>query len=190
MSGISDHGRSMSPADFELSLRLPLLGVWVSNGLWEQGIGHVIVARRGSGGKVLFVDFLVDVYCLGIKDLSLACEKESRFKGFLSIMDEQLGRQVILPAHARKLLEGAVAYAESLGFPPPGDARKALRLLHDSDPATCETSFAYGKQGAPFYVSGPNDSAERRQQIVATLERSCGAGNFHFLVQKDDSAAS
>jgi len=73
----------MKSDEFELSLRLPMRGAWISDGLQEHGMANVVIARRGSGGKVLFANFLVDTHCLGIKDLILDCVKETHFLDML-----------------------------------------------------------------------------------------------------------
>ena len=40
--------------------------------------------------------------------------------------------------------------------------------------------LAFGKDGKPFYVSGPY---AQPQQIIQTLERSVGKGNYDYLIQ-------
>ncbi len=37
----------------------------------------------------------------------------------------------------------------------------------------------FGKDGKPFYISGPRDNADR---IIATLKEHVGNGNFHYLL--------
>ncbi len=141
----------MKSDEFELSLRLPMRGAWISDGLQEHGMANVVVARRGSGGKVLFANFLVDTHCLGIKDLILDCVKETHFLDMLDHVGERLGVQPIPPAHAAKLLQGAVSYAEGIGFPPTAKATKALRLLHDVDAAACPLNYTFGCEGMPTF---------------------------------------
>ena len=46
-----------------------------------------------------------------------------------------------------------------------------------------EVSIEFGHDGKPYFISGPHDSPSRCQQIIKTLERSCGQGNYHFLAQ-------
>ncbi len=176
----------MSPYDFDLSLNLPFLGAYCGHHIWLHGIGHVIIARRGPQGKVVFADFLLDVHCLGIKDFFVTCANPASFERFLKESAAQVNTRACDPARARKLLEEGVAYAKSLGFPPVVEALKAMRLLHDVDPTRCSESFTFGMEGKPYYVSGPNDSIERRQEILATLERTCGSGNYNFTVHAGD----
>lgn len=41
---------------------------YVTERMKEMGEGHVIVTRRHKGGKVSAAFFLVDIWCLGVKD--------------------------------------------------------------------------------------------------------------------------
>src|SRR4029077_20110405 len=86
------------------------------------------------------------------------------------------------PACARKLVEGAVAYAHELGFAPHPDYQTAKVIFGDIDSSQCEEEFEYGKDGKPFFFAGPNDSPARCRQILDTLARTRGQGNFHFTM--------
>ena len=46
----------------------------------------------------------------------------------------------------------------------------------------CWTRYRYGKDKMPHYIKGSNESAAEDNKIVATLNQSCGAGNFHFML--------
>ena len=43
-----------------------------------------------------------------------------------------------------------------------------------------ETSrITFGRDGVPFYVSGPYDNP---RSVVRTLDRTCGEGNYHYVL--------
>jgi hypothetical protein len=77
---------------------------------------------------------------------------------------------------ARELVWGAVAYARDLGFEPHADFEQAAGQLGAWEPTG---AVRFGREGMPYFVSGVRDNAMR---ILATLERSVGEGNFHYLV--------
>ncbi|MEL7227989.1 MAG: DNA-binding response regulator, partial [Cyanobacteria bacterium J06576_12] len=58
------------------------------------------------------------------------------------------------------------------------DFQKAKEIL--GSPLDKLPQLAFGKDGKPFYVSGPYDQP---QQIIQTLERSVGKGNYDYLIQ-------
>jgi len=48
--------------------------------------------------------------------------------------------------------------------------------------ADCSTHFEYGREGKPFYVSGPHDTPAGIQTILDQLKRRVGEGNYDYLV--------
>ncbi|PZH16451.1 hypothetical protein C1I97_06600 [Streptomyces sp. NTH33] len=69
-----------------------------------------------------------------------------------------------------------MAYARTFGFEPAPDFAQVSVHLGEPGPATPRIGF--GRQGKPFYINGPRDDV---QKIVRTLERTCGAGNYHYV---------
>ena len=85
-------------------------------------------------------------------------------------------------ACTKKLIEGAVRFAEELGFSPHPDYRNAKRILDNVDIATCPVKYTYGKDGKPFYVQGPNESPYQSKKIVEKLHIKCDEGGYDYLV--------
>lgn len=156
-----------------------------SSGLFEDGIGYVVVSRFKSGGRVETGAFLVDVFCLGVKD--------AVFRQIPSLLeyDEWLeeifaeGREPMEPAAARKLVEQAVAYAAHFGLAPAADYKKGCRVFGGIRAEDWLEDFTFGKDGKPFFISGPNETPARCEQILGALERSCGPGNYGYMVGDD-----
>jgi hypothetical protein len=161
----------------------PILHCWVSMDLWTGGLGWVCLSRVLPDGSVAFAVFLVDRYCLGVKnalaDITGRFTYESRI---VREMRSAFTTNPMSPAAARKLVEGAVDYARSLGFPPHPDYQKARHIFGEIDAGECTETFEFGKDNKPFFVSGPHDGPERCRRIVETLERTCGPGGYHYLV--------
>lgn len=147
----------------------------------EHGLANLIVTKRRDDGSVDFGVFIVDTWCLGVKDaFGEADVPESAFR---ENIDEQLPedlREPIHPSCAKKLIEGAIAYAEGLGFSPHRDFRKARRVLSGLDATLCPTSFTFGRDGRPCYVPGDDDTPERIQRVLAILEAALGPDGFDF----------
>ena len=91
----------------------------------------------------------------------------------------------IPPECARKLVEGAVAYAEDLGFSPHPDYQIARHIFDDIDSNACKTSFEFGSDGIPFYLAGPNESREDTKRILKQLERRCGRDGFEYAIMEE-----
>jgi hypothetical protein len=79
------------------------------------------------------------------------------------------------------LVEGAVRYALDLGLPSHADYRKAKLIFGDISGETCPEQYTFGKDGKPFFFSGPYDSPARCEQILRTLRNHCGPEGYHFV---------
>jgi hypothetical protein len=156
----------------------PVFQAIAASELWSSGLGSFAIARRESEGQLVYAVFLVDVYCLGVKNAFWEVGTPSNFKELVERMEKTQSVRAIEPACLVKILHGAVEYAQSFGFPPHPDYRHASMLLDGIDPATCPHQFTFGRDGKPFYVQGPHESSA---QAVAIMQRIQEAGG-HFLV--------
>ena len=165
----------------------PLFKCRIASG-WRNTkmITTILVVRRSPSGELAMGCFLVDLACLGIKDaLSGRFSSMEEYEDFCAPVEQ---RQLLEDCDldlAAKVVDEATRYAHNLGFAPHRDARKALPILGDANPHNCdETVPLGGDDGKPLYISGPRDN---ERQIIATLERSVGPGNFHFFAPAEGS---
>lgn len=144
------------------------------------GLAAVLVARRHRHDKVSVAGYLVDVYCLGVKDAirpkvmdeqALGHFRRNFFAGFDA---PPLPAPVEL---ARELVFGAVDYAQHLGFPPHPDYTDAVG--HLGPPATV-SNIAFGCHGKPYFIQGPYDDAPR---ILRALDNKLGTNGYHFITE-------
>ena len=168
----------------ERSTRAPWLHCRAMNALWDKGIGQVLISRQLPSRQVILSSFLVDMYCLGVKDAFVAVLPNSKYQErIVDRMATSMGGTVdMTPEAVCKLVQGAIAYARDLGFSPHPDCILAHRMLAGIDPGKCDEEFEYGKNGKPLFISGPHDAPERCRRIIATLNESCGPGGFHYVV--------
>jgi len=171
------------PAKLKQAAAAPILHCCTTDTLWDQGIGQVLVSRQLPGGQVAFGAFLVDRYCMGVKNAFAAVAQQSRYQEKVYGRLSSSGMPVTLePARARKLVEGAVQYALDLGISPHPDYREAKLIFGEIETNASAEDFEFGKDGKPFFIAGPDDGPARCQQILRTLEDHCGSDGFHFIV--------
>ena len=156
-------------------------------GMFESGIGQVVIARYKGGERVELGVFLVDIFCLGVKNAFFTQCGEEELEGMLqhlfnngSPVEEHSG------AWGRKLVEGALEYARKLGFAPHRDYKKAARVMGGIDPKTCPETFVFGREGKPMFISGPYENEARCQLIRRVLTKKCGKDGFHYLMRVGD----
>ena len=155
----------------------PIHAALVGTDLFEVGIGMAFLTREMPGGELAVAAFLVDVYCLGVKNAFFRVVSPQEW----AFLVQQYSLKAIEPACLRKLVEGAVDYARSLDLAPHPDYAGAARLFGTLDAAECRVRYTYGKEGKPYYVSGPDDRPAQSRRIIATLSRRLGAEGFDSL---------
>lgn len=150
--------------------------------IFEGGIGNVMLSRNLGHGFFAISVFLVDVYCLGVKDAFFARVKDTDYAKLKKRYCGTMPTRDVEPTYIRKLVEGAVAYARELGFEPHNDYMKAYKIFYDIDPDECTTEFEYGHNGKPFFISGPHDSPVKCKRIMDTLAERVGPDGFEFML--------
>jgi len=170
--------------------RYPIHECFVPSDLFETGLGYVIVTRRTPDRTIAISAFVVDVYCLGVKNALFKISDESEYEQSIKpgLMRSNEGKQFenIHSTCARKLIEGAVSYAKELGFSPHRDYKDAKGIFGEIDIESCPVKYTYGKDDEPFYIRGPNESINQVKKIVNQLSKKCGEGNFHYLAMLDE----
>jgi hypothetical protein len=127
--------------------------------------------------------FMIDAFCLGVKDaFAFLRPREVFHEELLPGLGGGTTLRRVEPAYAKKLIVDAIAYARGNGFEPHPDYKLASKVLRDIDETACATEFTFGKDGKPFYIAGPNDTPARSKQIIDTLHRRLGPDGYHYLI--------
>lgn len=150
--------------------------------LIEDGIGNAAVSVNLPTGDVGIVVFLIDRYCVGVKDVFGNVLSVSEYARFFEDFSDHTDAVSVTPQTLRRLLDDVVEFARSCGLTPHSDYHKWRGVLSAADPEQARETFELGLDGKPFFMSGPNDSEERCRSIVAKLEEHCGAGNYDYMV--------
>jgi hypothetical protein len=143
-----------------------------------RGLVMVLIARDAGRRRVSVCGYLVDVFCLGVKNVR---EPEVMDAGklpeFVRAYFAAFGEQPLeVPIDlARHVVFGAVDYARTLGFEPdPGFNAVSAHLGEWIGPS----AVTFGMDGQPFFIQGPHDDSPK---VLKTLRSSAGEGNFRFL---------
>lgn len=147
----------------------------------DRGLVNVFISKKQASGNYVFTLFLVDIYCLGVKNVllnfNLSDIDYDDFLGKLFQSDEYISCDL---ADAHNIIYGAIDYAEELGFKPHKDFAIAEHILDADliDDGIDEIEF--GNNGKPLFVAGPYDNVNR---IIAVLERNVGEGNYDYVIE-------
>jgi len=156
--------------------------------LFETGIGTLLLARGTSAGQLVVGVFLLDAFCLGIKDIVLRPMAAAQLDAYLDTLSATSLLAPVDPAYARKLVRDLTQWSGSLGFKPHADFAMAERLFGDVDPQTCETSFEFGHDGKPLYMPGPSESPHLISRRMDQLSERLGSGEFDYIVPVEEAA--
>jgi len=167
----------------------PILGCWIMKDWQESGITPVIIARQQDEGQVLYANYLVDLYCLGVKDVTVDVNvPQKRFERSLPKLCMQEPEAISVEL-AHEIVYGALEYAHKYGFEPHYDFNHlhADQVLDPPEKHARNHSVQFGKDGKPFFVPGPYDDERKISLALKTLERTAGEGNFDYLIGFGDT---
>ncbi len=150
----------------------------------DEGMAMVLLSRKLSLGRFAVASFLVDSWCLGIKGAFFDVIESDDYDDFLADQQAQSVMAPTDPGRALKLVRDAAAYGTANGFPPPADFDDMLRLFGDATPS--DETFAFGQEGKPHYVIGPNDSIRFERYVLDTLEARFGPNGYFVTYPVED----
>ena len=179
--------RSMTKA--KAYAKYPIHECLIPDNLFSSGIGELVVARRTPSGDIAFGAFVIDVFCLGVKDAMFLVMSEHEYEHKIKAGMARAANRAFEKIHqtsAKKLLDGLIKYSKELGFAPHPDYKNAYDIFGDIDTSVSPEKYTYGREGKPFYVNGPYESEADIKRILNTLTKSCGEGGFDSLVRLGD----
>ena len=189
------HVKALNPNQLSMDkaircAKFPIHECLIPSNLFETGLGTVIVTRRTLEGDIAICAFIVDVFCLGVKNALFKVVSENEYEHTLKpqIIESNNGIEFekIHQTCARKLIEGAVKYANNLGFNSHPDYKNAKNIFGDIDSNVCPVKYVYGKEGKPYYMRGPHESMNDAKNIIEKLGKKCGEGGFDYVVIMDE----
>jgi hypothetical protein len=179
---------SRTPLALRGALQTPVYQCWEPIELFDQirGLGSVIITRKAEHHNIVVGVFLIDAFCLGIKDAFIKLMPEEEYRQLIQQIKTHEGLRKTSPERARKLIEEAEAYARELGFTPHKDYQTAKKIFGDIDPGACPDTFEFGRDGMPVYIAGPHDSRRFRERVIRTLTQKLGQDGFHYVMPMGD----
>jgi len=175
-------------AVLERASEKPFVGCWRHVDWQQTGITPIVIAREQSETSLVVAHYLVDLYCLGVKDAFVQVNVPR--KGVLSAVRRSLAPGEEEPcdiAFAHRLIYGAIEFARKYGLEPHADFYRlgADKVLDPpgTHPETYDLTF--GKDGKPFYIPGPHDSPSFVRRVLNTLERNA-PGEYDYVMILDE----
>ena len=172
-----------------------LVGCWISPGWsrdlhvssregWDDvdlgpagpgGVALVLVARAGRRDDLRVCGYLVDTFCLGVKNAFGPQRMRRReLPGFVRTHFAAFPVPALpVPLElAQHVVHGAVAFAAGLGIEPHPDFEPVCEQLGE---LTEPCAITFGRQGRPLYVPGPYDESIA---ILRAIKAAVGSDGF------------
>jgi hypothetical protein len=153
---------------------------FLTEALFDYGIGTLILARGVTPHHLALSSFLIDVFCLGIKDVMFESVDSEIFAMYVEATDTGSPMVSIDPSDARKLLRDLAMWSQSIGFAPHRDFAEVERIFGDVSADASDAAFPFGRDGKPVYIPGPNDTAALIRRRIAQLQKCLGDDGFGF----------
>jgi hypothetical protein len=144
------------------------------NASWqEKGLVTILISRLQPDGNLLFGIYLVDIFCLGLKNTFCNVDfSTSRYR--MDVVSKSFEDQDSEPCSvelAHHIIYGAIAYAEQFGFRPNKDYQLSQHILNGPENIP-PSELEFGKNGKPLFIAGPDDNiAKIMHQLDATVGR-------------------
>jgi hypothetical protein len=151
---------------------------------WEEtGMTPVTIARALNQETYVLVSYLVDSWCLGLKDVLIKIGMSAfELSHYYEMTSQDQSLISISYQDARSLILGAIDYAKNLGIEPYDDWKKVESFVEGNH--SYENKFSFGKDGKPFYYAGPYDL--NKYNIEDIIDKVTAAGGHYILPLIED----
>ncbi len=164
----------------------PLFECWISAN-WQKdnlGLVEMLLAREQPDGDICFGVYLVDKYCLGLKN-TFANAGFSRTRYHNEVRSSIFRETKPLECSAElahQMIYASIEYAARFGFEPDKDFALTQYVLAPRGELEEPYQLTFGRNGKPFFIAGPYDNAAR---IIKQLDKTAGPGNYDYLMPID-----
>jgi hypothetical protein len=170
------------PARVLRAAQAPIRHCFLTESVFEIGMGTLVLTRGGTQDHLTLSSFLIDTFCLGIKDVMFQPIEREVFEMYMERMGGGSPMVSVDPSYARKLLHDLAAWSQSIGFAPHRDFAAVERIFGDAGADAGDEVFRFGRDGKPCYIPGPSDTPSLVQRRIAQLQKHLGDDGFGFEV--------
>jgi hypothetical protein len=160
----------------------PILECWISDD-WEKGTGlvQIMLARQQPNGKICCGVYLVDYFCLGLKNTfaKVNLSPDRYHELYDQVFSDPKAQECPIEL-AHQMIYASIDYAAQFGFQSHKDFALTRYMLKPHGELDEPYELTFGQDGKPFFIAGPRDDPKK---IIKQLEATAGPGNFDYLAQ-------
>ncbi len=168
------------PARVLRAAHAPIQHCFLTESVFDIGMGTLVLARGATPHHIALSSFLIDAFCLGIKDVMFDSVESEVFEMYMDATNAGSPMVSVDPSYARKLLRDLAAWSQSIGFAPHRDFAAVERMFGDVSSDASDAVFRFGRDGKPFYIPGPSETAPLIRRRIEQLQKYLGDNGFGF----------
>lgn len=159
----------------------PITECYITHDWHDTGMSSALVARQKTDGRFIIGCYLLDTFCLGVKNASFyidySREQLDALRTSLFDMEE------ISYNELHNIIYGTIAFAETAGVHPAKEFAVTQYILEDDTEDIPLIEYDFGHNGKHFLVVGINPNDRR---YIDLLKKRLG-DDFDYIIQlKDD----
>lgn len=164
---------------------LPIVKCYINESWQEDGLAYIMVVRQHKAGTYTVGKYLVDTFCLGVKDTGYYFSMlPFEFEDIMESMPVEFMEISYNEAH--NIIYGAVAFAEELGIESHRDFRLTEYILEEDDEEIPLIEYDFGKDGEPFLITNTRFELNK---YLAIIKKTTG-GEVRFMVRDEEEEES
>lgn len=157
---------------------LTLEACYITEDWTMHGMTNILVVRSKKSGQKVVGFYLVDVYCLGLKNTFHRIDLPAyEIDEIVSGGNGGGIHQEIDPNLAFNIIYGGIEYAEDLGLSPHKDFNVTEYLLPKVEDIPY-IDVEFGRNGKPYLILNPHDNAGK---IISTLNKTVGPDGYEIV---------
>lgn len=161
---------------------LPIEACYISSTMQKFGEGHVIIVRRHPNDKFTVGLFLVDIFCLGVKDSFYRVRIDKfDYEDLMERLGEEHPKEISYE-EAHNWIYGAIAFAEEAGIAPDKSFNLSQYILEEDTEEIPLIEYEFGKNGKHFLVA--MDKLEL-SKYLPILKKNLG-DNFEYMLPDEE----
>mgnify|MGYP001635456993 CR=1 FL=1 len=166
---------------------LPIGKCYITPDWKESGISQIIISRIRPSGNLSVGIFLVDTFCIGVKDATYYTNmSEVDFETLIKRYESGQGLEEISYNEAHNIIYGAIAFAEDGGIQLAKDFKIAGYILEEDTDDIPLIEYEFGKNGKHFLVI---NSDKREMPYFHQLKKTLG-DDFEFVMNCNEDDES
>ena len=166
---------------------LPLYECLLNSKWKEDGMAEVVVSRIHVNGNITFGVYMVDLFCMGVKDTFFNFNVPlEEYKEMVEQMTGPFSINKVEYALVHNIIFASLEYAGDLGFKAPKEYNQTTKYILEEDTEAVELiEIECGKNGKPLFVATDFYTPPQISGIINQLNAVVGEHNFEVIYEQN-----